>query len=103
MDIHPSADTPQEALVIREFTIKPSQSVRVDLGTFRQQHRPEFTVHVRDQNRLESPGAIVYSDILLPENDGTYRLVRNFQSYSQTTHVVSVSFANVADRQLRVI
>lgn len=103
MDIHPSAHPPHEALVIKEFSIKPSQAVKVELGTFRQEGRqPEFTVHVHDQARLESPGALVYSDISLSSDDGTYRLVRNFQSYSQRTHVVTVGFAAVGDVGLGV-
>jgi hypothetical protein len=102
MDVHSSPDAPQEALVIQEFTIKPSQSIKIDLGTFRQKHRPEFTLHVHDPARLESPGAMVYSDITLPKANGTYRLVRTVQSYSQTTHVVTISFASAADERLQV-
>lgn len=103
MDVTPTDHAPEAALVIQEFSIKPSQAVRVELGTFRQAGpQPEFTVHVHDQSRLESPGAIVYSDISLTNDDGTYRLVRTFQSYSQTTHGVTVGFAGVGDVGLRV-
>lgn len=107
MDILPldgPHDAPPEALIINTFELAPSQGAKVDLGTYRNAKRtPAFRMYVHDADRLESPGAIVYSDLLLHDLDGPdYRLIRHVQSYSQVTHTITVSFASKTDERLKV-
>lgn len=42
----------------------------------------------------------VYSDVSIPKADGTYRLYRQFQSFSQLTHRITVRFRAATDKQL---
>ncbi|MFJ9787806.1 hypothetical protein ACIRSS_50105 [Amycolatopsis sp. NPDC101161] len=87
-------------LDIETFEIKPTKMHKAILGRFsRNDPMPEFRVryHVHD---IENPNVVTYHDSAVSHTDGTFTIYRNFQSYSQLTHVITVRFASAADKAL---
>jgi hypothetical protein len=101
MQAAPSTNKKTNTLDIEAFTIAPSEAHRVLLGTFKTDgNTPRFHVTYHRNHHLESSAAISYHDAAVPGDDGTYRLFRQFQSWSELAHRITVRFRTGADKDL---
>jgi hypothetical protein len=95
-----SQHTNTNTLDIETFTIKPNDAHRVLLDTFSSNDRaPQFHIIYHDRHP-ESPTVVSYHDASIPQAGGDYRLHRQFQSYSQLTHRITVRFRTATDKEL---
>jgi hypothetical protein len=94
---HSAASNP---LLIQTIVLEPGELITVELGRFRYSDTPpQFRVDYPDHDTSEPPSVINQHDVPLDQLDGSYRLIRLFQSYGQGVHRVSVQFCTAADRR----
>ena len=89
-------------LEILTFEIEPTRMHRIVLGRFSTADpEPKFEViyHSPDPEGSES---VPYKDEPILNPDGTYLVVRHFQSFSQRAHKITVQFASTRDKALEV-
>jgi hypothetical protein len=90
-------------LDIQTFELAPTKMHKVVLGRFSVgDAEPRFRIIYHEQDP-ENPNVVTYHDEpILDREDETYIVVRQFQSFSQCIHRLTVRFATKADKALDI-